>query len=283
MHKFFSLLLLSFLFFTAAGQDTLILLSGRKLIVKSVDLKDYTIAYRKPGEKSKLSKIDPEKVFSIKYRDGNERIIYMPDTLDPLDFKVEEMRNFIYGEQDAKMVYKTGLVKASGFVVGAGSALGAFYGLIGPPLYSTILGSFSPKIERQLSYRVRGDAAGKFGIPEGRIMNIASGTTINTTMEAGSELEIEGKLYRFPNSTSIDSLVSVINRDFKKHRVHASGDGGKLTLCRTNHPDLVDNNPYREGYEKKIRDLKIRNAMLSGLIGFVIGGIGFTIYGNNIK
>ncbi|HRH65482.1 MAG TPA: hypothetical protein PLU53_04235 [Bacteroidia bacterium] len=177
------------------AQDTLVLINGKMLAVKSVDLKDYTIAYRKMDGKSRLKTIDPERVFSIRYRDGSERVIYSSDSLDPVDFKPEEMRMFIKGEQDADKFYKNNLNKGVAFVFGAGGGLLGFYGLAVPPLYSTIIGSFSPKMENQ----------------------------------------------------------------------------------KVSDPVLLQNNIYREGYERKARDRKIRNAIISGFAGFVAGTVAFSI------
>ena len=193
-------LLFSLFFFTLCSgtllaQDTLVLINGKTILVKSVDLKDYTIAYRKMEPKSKLKTIDPERVFSIRYKDGTERIIYYSDTLDPVDFKPEEMRMFIKGEQDADKYYKNNFNKGTAFVLGASGGLLGFYGLAVPPLYATIVGAFSPKMEKQ----------------------------------------------------------------------------------KVSDPALLQNNIYREGYEKKARDRKIRNAMIGGLVGFVAGSVAFSI------
>src|SRR5437763_55883 len=120
MRKLFLLILLSGMSQLMIAQDTLLLISGRKIIVSSVDLTGNTIAYRSG---SKLKKINPERVFSIKYKSGEERIIYGPDSLDPLDFKVDEMKNFIHGELDARSLYKNHLIPITGVVIGGGSAL----------------------------------------------------------------------------------------------------------------------------------------------------------------
>ena len=153
MRKLFFLFLLAGFCQSIAAQDTLLLITGRKIVVSSVDLSGNTIASRKLETGSKLKTIDPERVFSITYKDGTERIIYLPDSLDPIDFKVDEMRNFIHGELDACELYKNTPIKVVGFLVGGGSAmLGLFYGLIGPPIYSTVVGSYSPNIEKKLSF-----------------------------------------------------------------------------------------------------------------------------------
>lgn len=180
----------------ARAQDTLLLINGHKMVVKSVDLKDYTIAYRTLG-KNRLRTIDPYRVFSIVYADGTERVIYERDSLDPVDFSVEQMRMFIRGEQDAAKYYHNTPNKVAAFLVGGGASYFTIYGLIIPPLYATVVGSFSPKIEK---YQ----------------------TDIN----------------------------------------------------------LLNVSEYREGYERKARDRKIRNALISGMAGFVAGFVVLNIANN---
>lgn len=180
----------------ARAQDTLLLINGHKMVVKSVDLKDYTIAYR-TLEKNRLRTIDPYRVFSIVYADGTERVIYQRDSLDPVDFSVEQMRMFIRGEQDADKYYHNTPNKVAAFLIGGGASYFTIYGLIIPPLYATVVGSFSPRIEK---YR----------------------TDIN----------------------------------------------------------LLNVSEYREGYERKARDRKIRNALISGMAGFVAGFVVLNIANN---
>lgn len=180
----------------ARAQDTLLLINGHKMVVKSVDLKDYTIAYRTLG-KNRLRTIDPYRVFSIVYADGTERVIYERDSLDPVDFSVEQMRMFIRGEQDAAKYYHNTPNKVAAFLIGGGASYFTIYGLIIPPLYATVVGSFSPKIEK---YR----------------------TDIN----------------------------------------------------------LLNVSEYREGYERKARDRKIRNALIGGMAGFVAGFVVLNIANN---
>ena len=68
------------------AQDTLVLITGKIIPVKSVDLSDYTITYR-TIDGTKLKTIDPARVFSIKYANGAERVIFQTDSLDPIDFR----------------------------------------------------------------------------------------------------------------------------------------------------------------------------------------------------
>ena len=54
-------------------------------------------------------------------------------------------------------------------------------------------------------------------------------------------------------------------------RVNAANDNGKIKFYKSDSPNLISVEAYREGFEKNVRDYKIRNAMLSSIIGFVAG------------
>ncbi|MBK5285621.1 MAG: hypothetical protein JJE25_09460, partial [Bacteroidia bacterium] len=72
---------------------------------------------------------------------------YKPDPLDPELFTMDQMRMFIKGEQEAMRFYDSDATKIVSVAVGIASGyFGFFYGLIGPPLFTTIVGSFSPKM-----------------------------------------------------------------------------------------------------------------------------------------
>jgi hypothetical protein len=143
--------LLILLFFSVSlwlkAQDTIVLMNGRVLPVKNVTFNGYSIAYRSI-EKNKLKKIDTEKVFSIEYADGTEKLVFTPNPSDSLEYTIPQMRMFIKGEQDATLYYKNNFNKGLAFAVGAGASVFAIYGLVIPPAYSTIVGAFNPKMEK---------------------------------------------------------------------------------------------------------------------------------------
>ena len=277
MQKFFYTLFFIYFCHTSIAQDTLLLITGRQIVVSSVDLSDNTIAYRNIKDKSKLKTIDPGRVFSVIYKVGNERIIYQPDSLDPLEFKVDEMRNFIKGEQDASKLYKNNFIKAAGIGIGAGFAYFTFYGLVGPPLYSTIVGSYSPDVDKQLSFKVEGDAAEELGISSGKYLNNISGKNSSPVIKKDQVLKLSNKTIKFNQDTNLDSTISIINSQFNCIRVNASNENGKIKLYKSDSPALISAGAYQEGFEKRVRDYKIRNAMVSGLVGFVSGIITYSI------
>ena len=178
---------------------TLLLINGKTIPFKLIESNGYDLVYRTPDPKNKIKKIDPERVFSIQYINGTERVVFQRDTLDPLEFTEEEMRMFIKGEQDADRLYHNNLNKVGGFAAGFVSSYFGFYGVIGPPIYATFFGAFTPNVKK-----------------------------------------IKG----------VD-------------------------------PELLKVSEYREGFEKKARDRKIRNGLISGFIGFAVGVITFSVIANN--
>ena len=180
---------------SASAQDKIVLINGDILEVKNVEVKDNIISYQKM-QREKRKKINPYRVFSIQYENGTENVIFVSDPLDPNDFKPEEMRMFIKGEQDAKMYYHNTGNKILSATIGASAGLLTIYGVVVPALYSTIVGSFSPNVY--------------------------------------------------------------------KHKV--------------SDPALRENLNFREGYERKCRDRKIRNSLLFGFGGFVVGFTAFAIF-----
>ena len=178
----------------ASAQDKIILINGDVLEVKNVEVKDNKISFQKM-KKEKRKNIDPYRVFSVQYESGKEDIIFTSDPLDPNDFKPEEMRMFIKGEQEAKLYYHNTGNKIAAGAIGASAGLLTIYGIVVPAIYSTIVGSFSPNVY--------------------------------------------------------------------KHKV--------------SDPALREDLNFREGYERKCRDRKIRNSLLYGFGGFFIGFTTFAI------
>lgn len=272
MKRLLAALVFIFIYESIAAQDTIVLLSGRRIIASSIDLKDYTIAYRtKPG--SKLKKIDPFRVFSIAYHDKPERIVYQRDSLDTLEYSIPEMRLFIKGEEDAHRIYKNTPIRIGGVALGAGAGLLAFYGLVVPPLYATVVGAFSPNVNRKMSFRVKGDAATNLGITTDKYLNEVTGNIDKPLVKKGQALTINHSTIKFEEDSPVDTVVSRINEKFKCHRVVAENSNEKLRLYRVESATLLQATAYREGFQKKVRDYKIRNAMLSGLAGFIAGSL----------
>lgn len=85
------------------SQDTIFLLNGTAFTAKVIDTTNNTIRYQYLGRKEKQleSSIEKERVFSINYSNGENAIIYSPDTTSDDQFSVDDMRYFIKGQKDA--------------------------------------------------------------------------------------------------------------------------------------------------------------------------------------
>lgn len=131
----------------ALSQDVLTLYNGRKIYTKIVEVNTEYIIYKHFTDiKERNKSVLLVRIFAIE-SGGVEEVLYRPDPLDPELFTVEQMRMFIKGEQEAMRFYDSDATKIVSVVVGAASGyFGFFYGLIGPPLFTTIVGSFSPRM-----------------------------------------------------------------------------------------------------------------------------------------
>ena len=145
----FFLTLVYFIFSSlpARSQEVLTLYNGRKIYTKIVEVNTQYIIYKHYSDiKEKNKSVLLARVYSIE-TGGKEEVLYKPDPLDPELFTMEQMRMFIKGEQEAMRFYDSDATKIVSVAFGMASGyFGFFYGLIGPPLLSTIIGSFSPKM-----------------------------------------------------------------------------------------------------------------------------------------
>jgi|ERR1041385_657551 hypothetical protein len=134
----------------ALSQDVLTLYNGRKIYTKIVEVNSESIIYKhSTNVKERNKSILLDRVFAIETA-GKEEILYKPDAMNPDMFTLEEMRMFIKGEQEAMRFYDNNALKIVSVAAGITSGyFGFFYGLIGPPLFTTVIGAFSPKMSKQ--------------------------------------------------------------------------------------------------------------------------------------
>lgn len=93
------------------------------------------------NEKGRLVEIDKDYIFSKTDKDSKEEILYSPDpdSSNHRYFSVNEMRDYIQGELDARENYKAPLATITGFIVGGTSPFVMWYGIGYPPFYSPML------------------------------------------------------------------------------------------------------------------------------------------------
>ena len=181
------------------GQNKILMTNGKVIDAVNYNVGDIFVTYTKTGDKKTGSRaVDRFDVFSITKENGEEEIVYAP--VDSLDFTVPEAREFIKGEQAAKLVYKPKGTNVGSMVVGAGASILSFYALPVPMLYSVITGRFNPQ---------------NIKVPEGY------------------------------------------------------------------DPVLKDSEPYRLGYQKGARNIKIQKSLKFGYISLGVGLAALIIYGAN--
>lgn len=90
--------------------------------------------------------IEGERIFSIKFNNGEEKIYYYQDTLVGNYLSIDEAKYFILGEQDAEKYYHARTTFAGGVLVGAASGcLGSLLSFVPPFAYAA--GVAVPKIK----------------------------------------------------------------------------------------------------------------------------------------
>jgi hypothetical protein len=115
---FFMLAFFSTVFFKANAQHSIWLLDGKKMEVSNFKLNtsDSTINYKTIDGKSRV--LPCEQVFAVYDSLGTEQLIYVPNLTDRL-FSVEQMKNYLQGERDAKLSYNPKGVFWGGVGIGA--------------------------------------------------------------------------------------------------------------------------------------------------------------------
>jgi hypothetical protein len=126
---------------SSKAQDTIILLTGHIIPCKIYQENENVITceYTKKGREERLI-LDTYRVFSIKFGNGEEKVYYQQDSTNGNWFTVDEMRYFIYGEQDAMKGYKSPITSVLGVMAGAGAGFFAMESLIlfaAPLVYTT--------------------------------------------------------------------------------------------------------------------------------------------------
>lgn len=131
---------------SAYSQNKVLMLNGKTKEIKSYEVKGDWLYYTSIDDpKEKTKKMDKFNVFSVTKTDGTEEIIYDPDTSLDGDPTVQQVRNYIKGEQYGMAAYKTPWNKVESAAVGFGSGVLAFYGPAVVFANSMILGRINPK------------------------------------------------------------------------------------------------------------------------------------------
>jgi hypothetical protein len=129
------------------NNDTMILMNGEVIICSIIDTTDGVTTLRNPKNPKKNITIENDRIFSIRNKNG-ESVMYTYDTVVGNEFTVDEMRYFIYGEQDADKNFKANGCLAIGTIVGALSGItGSFFCPIPPFAFTALSGIPKVKIK----------------------------------------------------------------------------------------------------------------------------------------
>ena len=131
----------------------IVLFNGKTIPFRKLKLTDTKIFYLSPSmnkdaPEKKFKKRKADDVYTIKYNDGKEKILYLPDTAFRGEMNIAEMDMFIKGEQDALAFYNKRLPAIGGFASGIGGSYFGFYSVFIPAFYITSLGAKTPKIDK---------------------------------------------------------------------------------------------------------------------------------------
>jgi hypothetical protein len=145
--QLFNLLVFFSLTFIGYSQDAILLMNGERVEGITWEIKDGLIYLTAPkknlfGKEKLVSReLNQAEVFAL-YREGQEHIIYVQDTLLGDYYNTEEMRMYLVGSHDAKKNYKARHIMAIGYIVcGTASFIigdGLLVLVLTPVIYGTV-------------------------------------------------------------------------------------------------------------------------------------------------
>lgn len=142
--KIISIILITFFTLSAKAQDEIWLLNGEKKQVKNLEFSDDNLSIRYTNEKGKTKYISTSDLFSATPKGDKEYILFKPTP----EMSIENMKEFMYGEIDAKTYIPKGSFWL-GFAAGAASPF-AFrqYAPVAPLGFGIVIGSINPKNDK---------------------------------------------------------------------------------------------------------------------------------------
>jgi hypothetical protein len=136
------------------AQDTLVLIDREPKLISTYRIENDQVFYIPFGKKRERI-IEIDKLYSVRTSSKGEVILYKQDSLESNYLNVEQMADYIHGQQDARNNYGKQATKsgAGGFVFGfLGSATGIYYGPIFVIGYTAWKGASKPKYKKELGF-----------------------------------------------------------------------------------------------------------------------------------
>ena len=131
------------------SQNTINLISGKQINAKVIEIKDSYIYYQiKKNDKIKDKFIEKEDIFSISNINNADTILYQQDSTKGFTLNIQQMSNYVYGEQTSWKIHKTSkFIIIGGGVCGASVGIIGIYGLLIPASYSSMVSLINPKVQ----------------------------------------------------------------------------------------------------------------------------------------
>ena len=120
--------------------DTIWTMNGEKIIAKVIDTAMADGVKVFSSRKNKNLILEPERVFSIKFSNGNEKVLYLQDTATDNYYSVEDERLYIFGEHEGNANYKSPMSAIGSLLIAASSA----YFFPSPDVFGKLGVSLSP-------------------------------------------------------------------------------------------------------------------------------------------
>jgi len=136
------------------AQDTLVLIDREPKLISTFRIEDDQVFYIPFGNKKERI-IEIDKLYSVRTSSKVEVILYKQDSLENNYLNIEQMADYIHGQQDARNNYGKQASKsgAGGFVFGfLGSATGLYYGPVFVIGYTAWKGASKPKYTKELGF-----------------------------------------------------------------------------------------------------------------------------------
>jgi hypothetical protein len=133
---------------SVVAQQKILLMSGIEIEGKNIKVDEEFVHYEyTQKDEVKTNSIEIYRVFAIYDEQSKEQVIYERDSLFGRDLTVQEMRYFIFGEQDARKVFKSPSSTIASFIIGAGSGFAINFFAIPVPFAATIIiSSIKPRL-----------------------------------------------------------------------------------------------------------------------------------------
>jgi len=131
------------LYFTSEAQDTILLVNGKMLEKNILEINDEYISVKR--KKTSIRRIQTASVFSVKYNDGKEKILYKMDLNSGFTLSTNDMQSFVFGEKWGRQNYKAPWATVFGFIAGAAGGYYQFWGAPVPVVASIAIGATGPK------------------------------------------------------------------------------------------------------------------------------------------